>query len=284
MITLSNTTDKLQVVLTGAVTTSQMACYASFKDTKSGATLVPDRAVILTNNTTAVDLVDSPSASTQRGIDEVSVVNNDTASGAVTVRYNANGTLYTLAKFTIASGEKLEYTNQNGWRVLATSGAVKQSINQGNSPVSSGLNRVVLGSDVTNSNAIANSIADVTGLSFPVVAGSRYYFKFWIFYTSAATGTGSRWAINGPSLTELSLKSEYSLAATTQTVNAVSGYDLPAASNATSAATNTGNWAVLEGIIRTSVDGSVIARFASEVSSSAITAKIGSFVEYIQLS
>ena len=283
MITLSSVTDKLQVVLSGSVAANQMACYASFKDTKSGQTLIPDRSVALTNNTTAVDVVGAPAANIQRGIDEVSVVNSDTSAGEVTVRYNADGTVYSLAKFTLAAGEKLEYTTQNGWRVLATSGAVKQSINQGNSPVSSDLNRVVLASDVINNNAVANTIADVTGLSFPVVSGLKYYFKFWIAYTSAATATGSRWAINGPSLTSLSLKSEYSLTATTQTVNAVSGYDLPAAANATSAATTTGNWAVLEGIIQCSADGSVIARFASEITASAITAKAGSFVEYIQL-
>ena len=282
MITLSNTTDKIQVVLTGAVSSAQWSCYASYNDTKSGQTLLPDRAVANTDDTTPIDLVSAPASGTQRGIGEVSIINMDTGAGEVTVRYNANGTTYTLARFTLSSGEKLEYTSQNGWRSFATSGAIKHSINQGNSPVSSGLNRVVLGSDVTNNNATANTIADVTGLSFPVVAGTKYYFKFWINYTTAATGTGSRWAVNGPSLTSLTLKSVYSLAATTQTQNTVTGYDLPASSNATSAST-AGNWAILEGIIGCSADGSVIARFASEVSSSAIVAKAGSFVEYIAL-
>lgn len=282
MITLSNTTDKIQVVLTGAVSSAQWSCYASYNDTKSGQTLLPDRAVANTDDTTPIDLVSAPASGTQRGIGEVSIINMDTGAGEVTVRYNANGTTYTLARFTLSSGEKLEYTSQNGWRVLATSGAAKQSINQGNSPVSSDLNRVVLGSDVTNNNAVANTIANVTGLSFPVVAGTKYYFKFWINYTAAATSTGSRWAVNGPSLTSLTLKSVYSLAATTQTQNTVTGYDLPAAANASSAST-AGNWALLEGIIECSADGDVIARFASEVANSAIVAKAGSFVDYIAL-
>lgn len=281
MIILSNTTDKIQILLTASATT-QWSAYASFRDTKSGRTLIPSRAVATTNSTTAVDLVAAPSADTQRGVDYITITNDDSSSGEITIRYNANGTTFNLAKFSLSSGEKLEYTSSGGWRAFATSGAVKQSINQGNSPVSSELNRVVLGGDVINSNAIANSIADVTGLSFPVVGNQKYYFRFWITYACATTGTGSRWAINGPSIVSLTLRSVYSLAATTQTQNTVTGYDLPAAANTSSAAT-AGNWAVLEGIIECSADGSVIARFASEVSNSAITAKAGSFVEYIQI-
>lgn len=282
MIILSSTTDKIQVILADAVLANQMSCYASFRDTKSGNTLVPGRGISLTNDTTAIDLVSPPGADTQRGIDCISVVNTDTASGVVTVRYNADGTSYTLAKFTLAPNEKLEYTSANGWSSFSSSGAVKQSINQGNNPVSSDLNRVVLASDVVNNNAIANSIADVTGLSFPVTSGHVYYFKFWIKYSSAATSTGSRWCLNGPAFADLTAKSVTSLASTTQTQNTIVAYDTPAAANTTSAF-QSGNLAIIEGFITPSADGSVIARFASEVSNSAITAKAGSFVEYIQI-
>jgi len=57
-------------------------------------------------------------------------------------------------------------------------------------------------------------------------------------------------------------------------------YDNPAASNATSAATG-GNIAIIEGFIRPSANGTLIARFASEVANSAITAKAGSIVQYM---
>jgi hypothetical protein len=135
-------------------------------------------------------------------------------------------------------------------------------------------------SDVINTNATANTIADVTGLSFPVTAGSTYWFRFTIPYTSAATATGSRWSINGPALTSLAYTSHYALTTTTQTQNyGLSAYNLPAASNATSAAT-TGNVAIIEGVITPSVSGTVIARFASELSGSAITAKAGATVQY----
>jgi len=138
---------------------------------------------------------------------------------------------------------------------------------------------VVLGSDVTNNNATANTIADVTGLSFSVTAGTTYRFEATINYTSAATTTGSRWSINGPaSPTILSYTSNYTLTATSQTVNYSSTYDSPSASNATSL--TTGNIAIIKGIIKPSANGTVTVRFASEVANSAIIAKAGSTLEW----
>lgn len=141
--------------------------------------------------------------------------------------------------------------------------------------------KVVLNADVINNNGTANTIADVTGLSFPVMSGVTYRFRFFIVYTAAATTTGSRWSINGPATTFLHYQSRNDLTTTAQTTtNGHSSYGLPAASNATSATTGS-NIAMIEGTIRASANGTVIARFASEVASSAITAKaLASYVEY----
>lgn len=142
---------------------------------------------------------------------------------------------------------------------------------------------ISINADVTNNNAVANTMQDVTGLSFTVVAGNTYHFRFVIPYISAATTTGSRWSINGPAVTSLYYYSYYSLTATSITNNqGLNGYNQPSASNATSAATGS-NIAIIEGVITPSANGSVIARFASEVSNSAIIAKAGSFVTYKQL-
>lgn len=140
---------------------------------------------------------------------------------------------------------------------------------------------VVLASDVTNSNASANTIADVTGLSFGVVSGVTYEFEFFIVYTAAATTTGSRWSINGPSTTFLHYQADYSLSTTSQTtIRGSSSYDSPAASNTTSASTGS-NTALIKGIVKPSANGTIVARFASEVSNSAIIAKGGMcFLKY----
>lgn len=143
------------------------------------------------------------------------------------------------------------------------------------------INVVSSTADTVNNNAIANTIQDVTGLSFPVAAGQRYWFRFVIHYDAAATTTGSRWSINGPAVTDLNYSSQYSLTTTSVTINeGLAAYDNPAASNISSAATNS-NMAIIEGFILPSASGTVIARFASEVAASAITALRGSMVQYL---
>lgn len=274
MIVLQDTNDTLEVVLAGAITTSQLQCTVSWRDiTTTGYT--PGGSRSNTNSTTPVTLVSAPASSTQRVIDNVTIYNADTASATVTVRIDDNGTEYILCKITLQNGETLEYSEGAGWRSLNTQGAVKLVELPGNYAITSDMQSVVLGSDQTNNNASANTIADVTGLSFSVTGGNKYWFRFVIAYTSAATTTGSRWAINGPgSPTLLNYTSRYTVTATSETVNYATAYDIPAAANASSL--TAGNIAVIEGIIVPSSSGTVVARFASEVSSSAIVAKAGS--------
>jgi hypothetical protein len=281
MIILSEITDRLQIVLSGNITTNQLQCFASWRD-RTSTTFMAGRTAVNTNNTTDVDIVAPPTSSTQRVVDFFTVFNRDTVNATVTIKLDANGTEYILYKVTLATGEILTYQEGVGFMVFANSGAIKQSINQGNNTIGSSLTAVVLGSDVINNNATANTIQDITGLSFSVTAENTYRFKFIIQYTSAATTTGSRWSVNGPATpTMLSYNSEYTLTATTATRNAMlQAYDLPAASNATSVVAM--NMAIMEGIIKPSANGTVIGRFASEITSSAITAKAGSVCYYQQ--
>ena len=283
MIILSETTDNLEIVLGGSVTTNQLRCMTSWRD-RTSTTFVAGRTVTNTNNTTDVNLAAAPAASTQRVIDFISVYNEDTVNAVVTIKLDANGTQYTLCKVTLATTERLQYQEGVGFQVFASTGALKQSINQGANASTSGITAVVLGSDVTNNNAVANTIQDVTGLSFSVTAGKWYYFKAVIYYTAAATTTGSRWGVNCTAGTaaQLSFTSEYSLTTTTTTRNAnVQAFDSPAGANATSAST-TNNMAVLTGYFQPTATGTFIIRFASEVANSAIIAKTGSVLYYQQ--
>lgn len=276
MIVLAATTDKIQVILANAIATNQAQCVACWRDITSAPTYVAGRSLANTNSTTDVDLVASPAASTQRVIDFLSVYNNDTASMNVTIKFDAAGTDYILWKGTILTGERVEYENGKGWTVVTSAGLIKMQ--QGTVGVAlSNFNTVTLATDV--GNTALNVLADVTGLSFAVTAGEVYWFQFDINYTAAATATGSRWSVFGPgSPTQLTYMSEYSLAATTTTRNAnLTAYDLPAAANATSGTIGS-NKARIEGIIQPSSSGTVRARFAAEVASSAITAKAGSRV------
>lgn len=154
-----------------------------------------------------------------------------------------------------------------------------------NTTITAGPTRVTLTNDVTNSNVTPNTIADVTGLQFPVVNGLTYKFAFYIVYSSAATTTGSLWTINGPTFSSLAYTSQYNATSTSATTNnGMGAYDLPATSNAGSASTGSSNTAIIQGIIIPSANGNVIARFASEITNSAITAKgFLCYVEYQQI-
>ncbi len=138
-------------------------------------------------------------------------------------------------------------------------------------------NLVTLGTDIP-SNSTANTLTDITGFLFSVTAGNTYRFYVIIPYTSAATSTGSRWTISAPAATFLNYTSRYTLTATSQTVNFASSAGLPGSCNATSL--TAGNVAIIEGVIKPSVSGTVQIRFASEVSSSTVTAKAGATLEW----
>jgi hypothetical protein len=280
MITLTNTTHIIEVNTSEETNVDVFCSYADH--TTSGATLGDQQTLITTATNTTI--ISAPDASTQRQIKVINIRNTSATTNIVTVKKDISGTEYDLFSCTLGGGEQIEYLDGRGWQVYTTTGAIKNSINQGSAPISSSLSATVLSSNVVNNNATLNTIQDVTGLSFAVTAGHVYYFQFIIPYTAAATTTGSRWSVNGPATTYLCYTSEYSLAATTTTRNANNiSYDLPATSNATSAGTTSGNRTVVEGVIIPSADGTVIARFASEVANSAITALAGSVVYYQEL-
>lgn len=126
-------------------------------------------------------------------------------------------------------------------------------------------------------NTANDVLADVTGLSAPVLAGNVYEFHAFIAYTADATTTGSRWTVNGPAATWLAYDSRYSLTATTETVNHATAYQIPAAANASSA-TTTGNMAEIHGFVKPSANGTLAIQNAAENTGAAndITALAGS--------
>ena len=273
---LLTTTDNLRVVTSSTADTDVHASYVDLVTT----TVTPGRSNTAITTATTTVVVAAP-ASGVRNIKQLTVRNKHASTSQdVTVGHYAGITGYELIKVTLSAGDALHYNHQHGWSVRDNLGRVKLRDEQLLTAASPAMSTTVLSADVTNNNGVANTIQDVTGLSFTVVNGATYTFRFFIAYTAAATGTGSRWSINGPTIGSLYYRSEYSLTATTRTLNeGLSTYDVPAASNATSATTGA-NLAIIEGIITPAADGTVIARFASEVASSAIVAKAGSIVHY----
>jgi hypothetical protein len=280
MIILTQTTDKIQVKLSGAVSANQLHCYSVFRDTTT-TSITPSRNVVLTNNTTAVDLVGSPSSSTQRNVEYLNVYNADTSSATVTFLFNDNGTTYEINVATLLPGEKVEYQSGIGFKVLDCFGSNKISIEYQPIPLTSGFTTVILGTDYTNSNATLNTLEDITGYSFPVTSGKTYWFRFQFLVTPALASTGHRVTINGPTTSELSYYTL--LVGATNNAGAYwsATYNLPATTTATTPLT--GGMGYLEGIATFSADGTLIGRVASEVASSGVTIKAGSVIYYRQL-
>lgn len=282
MLLLASTSDKLQVVTFsgGAIATVVHASWADL----NGSTVLPGRTNTSIVTGTTTDVVASPAGSTYRTIKTLCIRNTHASSSCTTTVTHTDGTTaVSLFMAIIGPLEELQYHEGVGFWVIDSSGRSKTVASVNATAALNAMNIVVLASDVINNNGTANTIQDVTGLSFSVNAGETYQFRFTIDYTAAAGATGSRWSVSGPgSPTRLAYRSNYALTTTTETLNAGLGaYDLPAASNATTPVT-TGNIAIVEGLITPSSSGTVIARFASEVLSSAITAKAGSTLQWIR--
>lgn len=124
MIILSETTDNLQIVLAGSVTTNQLQCTTSWRD-RTSTTFIAGRTVINTNNTTDVTIAAAPAASTQRVIDFINIYNNDTAAQTLTIKIDANGTEYILYKSVLDSGATLTYVEGKGWEVFSSYKSIK---------------------------------------------------------------------------------------------------------------------------------------------------------------
>jgi hypothetical protein len=281
MLLLASDSDVITVTTSAA---TAVTVYAAFIDYDGSTTTTPGRQNTSIAAASSTKVVSSPSAGNTRNVKSLIVSNaSSTTSQEIGVNLTDGTTVVELATVTLGAGQSLQYAEGNGFTVVDTLGRIKTTQDFSVVAAVNTMNLVALTADVTNNSAVANTMQNVTGLSFAVNPGESYWFRACIAYTAAATATGSRWAITGPaSPTFLAYKSEYSLTTTTNTVNeGVSAYDSPAASNATSATTGA-NTAIVEGVIRPSGSGNVILRCASEVGGSAIVAKAGSLLQWVR--
>lgn len=124
---LDSTIRSIQVVLAGAVTTTQLKVTADWTDMTATAT-TPGATVVSTNNATAVTAVAAPAASTQRKVNVLTIYNADTASATVTVRYNDNATLYPIVTIAVPAGYTLFWTDVAGWVVMSAAGSIQAGV------------------------------------------------------------------------------------------------------------------------------------------------------------
>lgn len=176
-----NETGTLEVLLAGAITTSQgalIACYADVSD--DSVSCAPDMVTGATNSTTAVTWVDSPAADHKREIQYLSLYNEDTVSMTATVRIVDNGTNRILGKFTLAAGERLEFNVDTGFATASASASGVTSVNGDSGPA------VVLGGeDIAEP---VNALASSGAITIDCALGD--------YFTLAATGNMTSFAFS----------------------------------------------------------------------------------------
>lgn len=191
---LDATTKSWQVVLAGAVTTTQLPFVASWVDSTL-ATGVPTTFAAVegdgaTNSTTPVTVVAAPASSHQIQVKSFSLFNADTAAATATVILLDSATSRTIVKVTLQAGYTLEFTDTAGWFVTDTNGSLLQSLQGvGSGTVTSvavtvGTGMAVSGSPITTAGTIALSLTtnertrqitySVTGSGSALTASSNF--------------------------------------------------------------------------------------------------------------
>ncbi len=141
-----------------------------------------------------------------------------------------------------------------------------------------------LASDVTNSTT---TIANVTGLSFPVAASTDYRMRCSLMYRSAAIGTGIKVSVTGPAtptaVTGMFQTYVSALASATTQGSLFRAYDGGVASTGVDTA-NVDTPGTLDVTFRNGANaGTLQVRFNSEVAASTVTMKAGSACELYTL-
>lgn len=126
------TTNSIDVVLGAAVATNQPHICASYNQVSS-TTITPVKNITVTNGTSAVNIVPSPSSGNQHQLRYCNIFNTDTSAVTVTVRMNYNGTTRNVISLTLQVNESLQYTHRTGWKSFDMNGSLKISLNNVNS-------------------------------------------------------------------------------------------------------------------------------------------------------
>lgn len=123
MIILKDTTS-LELKLGGSVTSSQLPFYVAYVDSTS-TNYTPSNTNGTSNNTTVVTIVSAPSSGVVRTIKYISLDNSDSVDTQVILQINESSTIRKIIDFTLETGDRLEYTDTVGFRVLNSAGELK---------------------------------------------------------------------------------------------------------------------------------------------------------------
>lgn len=121
MIILNSTNKSLELVLSGAVATTELDWTISYVDITTTA-FTPIATSGTSNGTTDVTIMAAPAASTQRQLKHLAVYNADTDPVDVTIQYNDNTNIRKICTITLAVGYQLLINSEGEISVYDTDG------------------------------------------------------------------------------------------------------------------------------------------------------------------
>lgn len=145
LLVLDATTKSIVCAMAGTATTTNPDFTAAWAD-NTGSAFTEGATDGALNGTNSVTLVAAPGASTRRAIKTITIQNRDTAAVTITVSYNNNSTLRTIAKVTLQVGDT--WTTDG---TFDTTGSLKQVVGNVN-----------LATQVTGTLPVANGGTGVT--------------------------------------------------------------------------------------------------------------------------
>lgn len=159
--------EKLQVVLSGAVTTTECPIIVSYEQGSEGRLQSRTKDTITTGGTAVDALVGGDSG---KKITAFSLYNADTVAVTATVReYNASGTTRILRTMTLQIGETMGWEVGRGWYANDANGNVKTTSSAADSAnISIALSVASKGSSQASSTAAAIVPASINSVSSQV--------------------------------------------------------------------------------------------------------------------
>lgn len=157
ILVLDATTKSVVVAMSGAAATTNPDFTAAYAD-DTGSAFTEGANDGALNGTSSVTLVAAPASSTRRVVKNITIENKDTAAVTLTISYNNNSTLRTIAKVTLNVGDT--WTTDG---TFDTNGSLKQTL--GSINLSSGVTGTLgtaNGGIGTTTGSLANCTADGT--------------------------------------------------------------------------------------------------------------------------
>jgi hypothetical protein len=145
MLVLDATTKSIKAVMSGAQATTNPDFTVSFAD-NTGTVFTEGANDGAFNGTSPITIVAAPAAATRRIIKSITIENRDTAAVTITLSYDNNGTLRTIARVTLQVGDTWTTTG-----TFDTNGNLKQT-----------LGIVNLATNVTGTLPVANGGTGIT--------------------------------------------------------------------------------------------------------------------------